>query len=87
MDKTTFLDNIREWIAGIAFDVYLWASRMTEEEFIAAQERQARRLIEMEMAEADKEITTMSQEEIAKAVQDSAGMWRDHTDLEGLLDR
>ena len=38
----------REWIAGIAFDVFLWASRMTADEYIAAILEDARREYESE---------------------------------------
>lgn len=42
MANPTFFDNIREWIGGVAFAVYLWSVRMTKEEFWAEQDRQAR---------------------------------------------
>jgi hypothetical protein len=36
MGKLSFLDNVREWIGGKAWDVFLWAVRMTEEEYFDA---------------------------------------------------
>ena len=33
MGKLSFFANIREWIAGIAFDVFLWGVQMTQEEY------------------------------------------------------
>ena len=36
-----FFDYLRDWIAGVAFAIYLRASRMTEEEFLSEHERQA----------------------------------------------
>jgi len=45
MSKTTFFDNVREWIGSIAFAVYLCSIRMTREEFWAEQDRQAREFI------------------------------------------
>ncbi len=41
MGKQSFLDKIREWASGVAFDAFLRLSRMTEEEFLAEHERQA----------------------------------------------
>ena len=41
MGQPSFFDNVREYIGGVAFAIYLWAARMTKEEFWAAQERQA----------------------------------------------
>lgn len=33
--------------------------------------------------EVEKEIAGMSQEEIVQAIEESAGMWKDHEDMEG----
>lgn len=33
MGKPTFLDEVRKWIGGIAFDVFLWSIRMTADEY------------------------------------------------------
>lgn len=41
MSQPSFFDNVREWIAGIAWRIYLWGARMTEEEFLAEHRRQA----------------------------------------------
>ncbi len=41
MAKSTFWDSVLDCISGIAWRVFLWSSRMTEEEFIAEHERQA----------------------------------------------
>jgi hypothetical protein len=35
------VDNIREWIAGIAWRLYLWGARLTEDQFLAEHKRQA----------------------------------------------
>jgi len=41
MSQPSFFDNVREFIAGLAWHVYLWGARMSEEEFLAEHERQA----------------------------------------------
>jgi hypothetical protein len=41
MGKQSFFDKVREWASGIAFDVFLRLSSMTEEEFLAEHERRA----------------------------------------------
>ena len=41
MGQPSFFDNVREFIARLAWRVYLWGARMTEEEFLAEHERQA----------------------------------------------
>lgn len=84
MDKETLGDKFRDWVAGVAFAVYLWAIRMTKEEFWAAQDRDARQAFADEM---DKEIASMSKEEILKAVEEFAGMWADRDDLDELTKR
>lgn len=33
MGKATVFDNLREWIAGAAFTVLLWAYRMNKDEY------------------------------------------------------
>ncbi len=33
MGQPTFLERIREWFAGMAFDLYLWLSGLTADEF------------------------------------------------------
>jgi hypothetical protein len=45
-----------------------------------------RRLLsgEVETDEIDREITAMSQDEIVKAIEDSAGVWKDRDDLDEL---
>ena len=35
MGKPPISYYVREWIAGIAFSVFLWAVRMSEEEYFA----------------------------------------------------
>ena len=42
MGKASLIDNLREWLAGIAFAIYLRLIRMSKEEFWAEQDRQAR---------------------------------------------
>ena len=41
MGQASFFDNVREWVGGIAFAIYLWSAKMSEEEFLAEHERQA----------------------------------------------
>ena len=41
MGKPTFFDNIREWIGGVTFAIYLWSIRMTREQFWKWQEYDA----------------------------------------------
>ena len=45
MTKASLIDNLREWLAGIAFAIYLRLIRMSKEEFWAEQDRQAREAI------------------------------------------
>jgi len=33
MGKRTLLERIREWIGGVSFEIFLWASRMTASEY------------------------------------------------------
>lgn len=44
----TLLYKARQWIAGIAFDVFLWPSEMTADEYRAAILEDARREYESE---------------------------------------
>jgi hypothetical protein len=48
MEKQSLLDKVREWIGGIAFDVFLWAFRMTADEYRADILEDARREYESE---------------------------------------
>jgi hypothetical protein len=41
MAQQTFLDKIREWIGGVAWAIFLWSARMTEDEYFAEQDRAA----------------------------------------------
>jgi hypothetical protein len=41
MRKTTFLDNVMEFFAGVFFNLYLRFAGMTEDEFLAEHEREA----------------------------------------------
>lgn len=41
MSNLSFFNKVREFIAGIAWRVYLCAARMTEEQFLAEHRRQA----------------------------------------------
>lgn len=34
MGKPSFFDNVREWIGGLGFRLFLWAYRMTQDEYI-----------------------------------------------------
>ena len=34
MGKKSLLDSVREWIGGVAFRVFLWSIRMTQDEYI-----------------------------------------------------
>ena len=36
MGKKSMLDSVREWIGGVAFRVFLWSIRMTQEKYIDA---------------------------------------------------
>lgn len=45
MGKQSFRDRVREFIGGIAWDVFLWSIRMTTEQYldvIYAQEKEYR---------------------------------------------
>ena len=35
MAQQSFLDKVREWIGGLAWSIFLWSARMTEEEYFA----------------------------------------------------
>lgn len=52
MGKQTFLGRIREWIGVIAFNVFLWAFKMTADEFRADILEDARREYESEKRNA-----------------------------------
>jgi hypothetical protein len=41
MAQQTIFDKIREWIGGIAWDIFLWSARMTEDEYFDALNRDA----------------------------------------------
>jgi len=41
MAQQSLSDKVCEFIAGIAWHIYLWSARMTEEQFLAEHERQA----------------------------------------------
>lgn len=41
MGQPSFFDNVREWIGGVAFAIYLSSMRMTKEEFWDKQECEA----------------------------------------------
>ena len=36
MGKQSLLDRVREWIGGVAFRVFLWSIRMTQDQYIDA---------------------------------------------------
>ncbi len=36
MGKQSLLDSVREWIGGVAFCVFLWSIRMTQEKYLDA---------------------------------------------------
>jgi len=36
MGKQSLFDSIREWIGGVAFRVFLWSNRMTQDQYIDA---------------------------------------------------
>ena len=48
MAKQSTLEWIREWIGGIAFNVFLWANRMTFDEYHAELMEEDRREYESE---------------------------------------
>ena len=66
MAQPSFFDNVREFIAGIAWHVYLWGARMTEKEFLIEHERQA---VEQIRA-ADGACAPMTGEEFLKKMDD-----------------
>ena len=33
MGKSTLLEKIRDWIGGISFDIFLWAGKMSADEY------------------------------------------------------
>lgn len=41
MGQPSFFDNVREWVGGVAFAIYLWSVKMSKEEFWAEQDREA----------------------------------------------
>ena len=41
MVRPTFFDNVREWLGGIAFDIFLWSARMTQDEYLDAVVRES----------------------------------------------
>lgn len=43
MGQPSFLDNVREWIGSVAFNVFLWAFKMTADEYRAEIVEDARR--------------------------------------------
>lgn len=40
MGKQSIFDKVREWLGGIAFDVFLWSARMTQDEYLDAVVRE-----------------------------------------------
>jgi hypothetical protein len=40
MGNPTIWDKLREWIGGIAWDVFIWSLRMTEDQYLDAIYRQ-----------------------------------------------
>jgi hypothetical protein len=50
MAQPTLWERIKEWIAGIAWDVFLWGSNMTEAEYLAAIYEEAAREYKSEKA-------------------------------------
>jgi len=40
MAQPTIWDNIRDWIGGIAWAIFLWSARMTQEEYFDLLERE-----------------------------------------------
>ena len=41
MGKQSIFDKVREWLGGIAFDVFLWSARMTQDEYLDAVVRES----------------------------------------------
>ena len=41
MGKASIFDNFREWIGGVAFAIFLWSARMTEDEYFDELSRSA----------------------------------------------
>ncbi len=40
MAQQTFLNKVREWIGGLAWSIFLWSARMTEDEYFAELDKQ-----------------------------------------------
>jgi len=36
MAQETFLDKVRDWLGGLAFSIFLWSIRMTQDQYIDA---------------------------------------------------
>jgi hypothetical protein len=36
MGNQSFFDKVREWLGGIAFRIFLWSVRMTQDEYLDA---------------------------------------------------
>lgn len=51
MGEYTLLDHIRDFIGGIAFTVFLWSARMTEEQYWDAIYEQEQYLREQNSSE------------------------------------
>lgn len=41
MAQETFFDKVRSWLGGVAFNIFLWSTRMTLEEYVHAIVTQA----------------------------------------------
>ena len=41
MGKQSIFDKVREWLGGIAFDIFLWSARMTQDEYLDAVVRES----------------------------------------------
>lgn len=41
MGKQSIFDKAREWLGGIAFDIFLWSARMTQDEYLDAVVRES----------------------------------------------
>jgi hypothetical protein len=52
MGKQSLIDLLREWVGGLAFRVFLWAYRMTNDEYLEMVYDDARREYESEKANA-----------------------------------
>ena len=72
MGKPSLLTRIRIFISVVAFNIFLWAIRMTQNEYL-------KYILDHE--EPDPEIAAMTEEERRKAVEGAFGLWEHRDDM------